>query len=99
MAQSHIEGRNGMNETSQTPVEFNQCQQAVQRLNEYLSRELNPDEAELVQEHLQQCKGCFDKFHFEETLLKTLREKVSSVKSPAGLRESVLRLIGRDAAP
>ncbi|MEY3764943.1 MAG: hypothetical protein RLZ42_1603, partial [Armatimonadota bacterium] len=41
-----------MNETSQTPVEFNQCQQAVQRLNEYLSRELNTDETELVQEHL-----------------------------------------------
>jgi anti-sigma factor (TIGR02949 family) len=85
-----------MNETSQQPVEFNQCQQAVQRLNEYLSRELNPEEAELVQEHLQQCKGCFDKFHFEETLLKTLRDKISSVTAPAGLRDSVLRLLGQD---
>jgi len=96
MAECQIEGRNGMNETSQTPVEFNQCQQAVQRLNEYLSRELNPDETELVQEHLQQCKGCFDKFRFEETLLKTLREKISSVKSPASLRESVLKLLSRE---
>lgn len=87
-----------MNETSQTPVEFNQCQQAVQRLNEYLSRELTSDETELVQEHLHQCKGCFDKFHFEETLLKTIRAKISSVTAPSGLRESVLKLLGRDAA-
>jgi anti-sigma factor (TIGR02949 family) len=84
-----------MNETSQAPVEFNQCQQAVQRLNEYLSRELNSAETELVQEHLQQCKGCFDKFHFEETLLKTLRAKITSVTAPTGLRDSVLRLLGR----
>jgi anti-sigma factor (TIGR02949 family) len=84
-----------MNETSQVPVEFNQCQQAVQRLNEYLSRELSSDETELVQEHLQRCKGCFDKFHFEETLLKTLRAKITSVTAPTGLRDSVLRLLGR----
>jgi anti-sigma factor (TIGR02949 family) len=87
-----------MNETSQTPVEFNQCQQAVQRLNEYLSRELQPEEAELVHEHLQQCKGCFDKFRFEETLLRTLRDKISSVSAPASLRDSVLKLLGRDSA-
>jgi anti-sigma factor (TIGR02949 family) len=87
-----------MNETSQAPVEFNQCQQAVQRLNEYLSRELNCAETELVQEHLQQCKGCFDKFHFEETLLKTLRAKITSVTAPTGLRDQVLRLLGRDTS-
>jgi len=98
MALRRIEGWNGMNEISQVPVEFNQCQQAVRRLNEYLSRELNSDETDLVQQHLQQCKGCFDKFHFEETLLKTIRAKISSVSAPSGLRDSVLRLLGRDAS-
>ncbi|MCX6365798.1 MAG: zf-HC2 domain-containing protein [Armatimonadetes bacterium] len=76
-------------------LEFNQCQQAVERLNDFLSRELHPEEETLVQSHLQQCKGCFEKFHFEETLLKTLREKVGQVQAPDGLRQRVMGLLKR----
>ena len=76
-------------------LEFNQCQQAVQRLNDFLSRELAPDEEALVQRHLTECRGCFEKFRFEETLLKTLRERVGQVQAPAGLRQRILGLLSK----
>jgi anti-sigma factor (TIGR02949 family) len=81
-------------------LEYNQCQEAVLRLTEYLSHELRPEEEDEVQRHLSQCKGCFSKFHFEETLLRTIRERVDQVRAPGTLRNRILSLIGRpdDAA-
>jgi len=74
-------------------IEYNQCQDAVRRLTEYLSHELRPDEETQVQRHLAQCKGCFTKFHFEETLLRTIRERVDQVRAPISLRERILGLL------
>ncbi len=76
-----------------TPLEYNQCQEAVKRLTDYLSNELEPAEAETVQSHLAQCKGCFAKFHFEHSLLRTIREKVEHVHAPQTLREKILGLL------
>lgn len=75
------------------PLEYNQCQEAVKRLTDYLSNELEPTEAETVQTHLAQCKGCFAKFHFEDALLRTIREKVEQVHAPQTLREKILGLL------
>lgn len=80
---------------SKEPLEYNQCQEAVKRLNEYLSRELQDAEADLLQRHLSECRGCFDKFHFEETLLRTIREKAEQVRAPVNLRSKILSLLGR----
>lgn len=85
-----------MEKTPTESLEFNQCQQAVQRLNDFLSRELAPEEERLVQNHLQECGGCFEKFRFEETLLKTLREKVGQVQAPDGLRQRILGLLHKN---
>lgn len=82
-----------------TPIEYNQCQEAVRKLNDYLSHELRPDEEVAVQRHLSQCRGCFAKFHFEETLLKTIRERAQQVRAPQPLRDKVLGLLGRADAP
>ncbi|MBC7808657.1 MAG: zf-HC2 domain-containing protein [Akkermansiaceae bacterium] len=76
------------------PLEYNQCQEAVKRLTDYLSNELEPTEAKIVQSHLAQCKGCFAKFHFEDALLRTIREKVEHVRAPQTLREKILGLLG-----
>lgn len=81
---------------SKQSLEFNQCQEAVKRLNDYLSRELQDEEADQVQKHLSECHGCFDKFHFEETLLRTIREKAEAVRAPQVLRQKILSLLGRN---
>lgn len=79
---------------SEQPVSYNQCREAVKKLTEYLDHELRPDEAEKVQQHLQECQGCFARFHFEETLLRTIRERAQAITAPGGLREKILGLIG-----
>ena len=72
---------------------YNRCQEAVKRLNEFLDHELGPDEQAMVQRHLGECHDCFARFHFEETLLRTIRERVETIHAPAALRERILGLI------
>lgn len=76
-------------------LEYNQCQEAVKKLTEYLSNELQPEEEAEVQKHLSQCRGCFSRFHFEETLLKTIRERAMQVRAPGSLRERIMRVLGQ----
>lgn len=85
--------------SSPDQLEFNQCQEAVKKLTEYLSHELRPDEAATVKRHLNQCKGCFAKFHFEEQLLHTIRERVEQVRAPGSLREKILGLLNQQDGP
>jgi anti-sigma factor (TIGR02949 family) len=75
-------------------LEYNQCQDAVKRLTEFLDHELRPEEEAQIQRHLRQCKGCFAKFHFEETLLRTIRERAEQVRAPGSLRAKILGLLG-----
>ena len=75
--------------------EYNQCQEAVKKLTDFLSKELRPDDERRVQEHLSQCKGCFAKFHFEETLLQTIRDRARQVYAPGNLREKILGLLSQ----
>ncbi len=77
----------------QTPIAYNECQEAVQRLTDFLSHELGPNEEARVREHLHVCRGCFSKFHFEETLLRTIRERVQTIQAPADLRARILALV------
>lgn len=74
-------------------IGYDQCQEAVKRLTEFLDHELGPEEEERVQRHLQECHGCFERFHFEETLLRTIRERLQSVHASPDLHERILGLI------
>jgi len=87
-----------MARVEQSALEYNQCQEAVKKLTEYLSHELGPDEEEKLKKHLSECRGCFSRFHFEETLLKTIREKVEQVRAPVALRDRILNLLGTQDA-
>ena len=86
--------RTGSMDTPNETADFNQCQEAVRKLTEYLSPELRPDEEGAVENHLAECKGCFARFHFEETLLRTIRERADQVRAPGNLRNRILRLLG-----
>jgi anti-sigma factor (TIGR02949 family) len=76
-------------------LEYNQCQEAVKKLTEFLSHELRSDEESEVKRHLSQCRGCFAKFHFEETLLRTIRDRAEQVRAPGALREKIMTLLTR----
>ena len=74
-------------------LDFNQCEQAVKRLTEYLSHELSAEEQTRVEQHLRECRGCFEMFSFEEQLLEIVRERAAETCAPANLRNRILALV------
>lgn len=75
--------------------DYYSCEEAVKRLNEYLDHELTPDERVVVLKHLEICRPCLKRFSFEQHLVVSLRQKVTSLCAPSVLREK-LSLLLRD---
>jgi anti-sigma factor (TIGR02949 family) len=51
------------------------CREALERLDDYLDRELSHEEQRKVGQHLKICHECARKFAFEHDLVNGLREK------------------------
>ncbi len=71
------------------------CEEALRRLNDYLDHELTSDERIVVIQHLEICKPCFKRFSFEQTLMVSLREKLTHVRAPETLRARLHTLLRR----
>lgn len=65
------------------------CEETFRRLNDYLDRELSPDEARLVEEHLTACAQCASEYRFEGSLLAEIRNKIGRLRVPEGLKERI----------
>ncbi len=74
-------------------VDFYSCEEAVKRLNEYLDHEMTPEERIVVLKHLEICRPCLARFSFEQTLVVTLRQKVSVLCLPEAVREKLFTLL------
>ena len=59
------------------------CREALERLDDYLDRELSHEEQRKVGQHLKICHECARKFAFEHDLVSGLREKTQHVVLPA----------------
>jgi mycothiol system anti-sigma-R factor len=68
------------------------CRETLDRLYEYLDRELSPDEQLEVQRHLDDCPPCRDRFHVEENVLRVVRRSCRDVSAPPSLVEKVRRI-------
>lgn len=71
------------------------CDEAFRRLDDYLDRELTPEEMARVKEHLDTCEMCAREFGFEERMLRGLRDKLRRIKAPDGLADKVARSLAR----
>lgn len=69
------------------------CEEALRRLEDFLDRELAPDELRRVQGHLDTCAACTSQFQFERELLDGLREKIQRISLPADLKAKIARSI------
>ena len=67
------------------PIDRYHCEQTFLRFDDFLDRELTAEEMALVQEHLEHCERCTTELRFEETVLRSVREKIARVKAPPGL--------------
>ena len=72
------------------------CEEVFARLDDYLDRELTPDEMRLVKEHLATCAACASEHRFESGVLQSVREKLSRLSVPADLMARISARIAAD---
>jgi anti-sigma factor (TIGR02949 family) len=73
------------------------CREAAARLQDYLKRELTPELADEVRDHLVRCRGCFDHAEFEETLVRLMEARARRECCPGALRERIRDLLRAEA--
>ena len=69
------------------------CEDAIKRLNDYLDKELSPEERTVVLKHLEICRSCLGRFSFEQSLIISIRSKISRLCAPDGLREKLHNML------
>jgi anti-sigma factor (TIGR02949 family) len=71
------------------------CEEAFRRLDDYLDRELSPEETTLVQQHLEICAGCAREFSFEESVLRGVRSTLRQIELPESLQSRILAVLNK----
>ena len=74
------------------------CEEAFRRLDDFLDHELSPDEMRLVQEHLETCAQCSREFHFEQSVITGVRDKLARIDAPPDLLSRITEQLRRDPA-
>jgi len=69
------------------------CQEAVNKLYEYLDKELDHISASQVEKHLQLCRLCCDNFELEKKMKELVQKSCIDEKAPSFLKEKILKLI------
>ncbi len=76
------------------------CEETFARLNDYLDRELSPEEIRLVEVHLATCAACAREYRFEESFLREVRDKLRRIAMPPEVHrriaESLVRARGAE---
>lgn len=72
------------------------CHEVLRRLDDYLDRELGPEELEAVERHLEVCAQCAREAHFEASILDDFRSKLRRVQLPTGLVQRIHTALDRD---
>jgi anti-sigma factor (TIGR02949 family) len=75
------------------------CREAKVRLQDYLKRELTPELAAEVRDHLVRCRGCFGHAQFEENLLQSMAARARRETCPGALRERIRALLRAETDP
>jgi anti-sigma factor (TIGR02949 family) len=73
------------------------CLETVERLADYLDRELSAAETVEVERHLSTCERCLGRFQFEAAVLDELRTKLRRVSVPETLAERLREALRRSA--
>ena len=71
------------------------CAQVFRRLDDYVDRELTPEEIDRVEEHLATCAQCASEARFERSIVEGLKTKIRHIDVPASLLEKIETVLGR----
>lgn len=72
------------------------CGAVFKRLDDFLDRELAPDEVALVQVHLDICEVCAREHRFESSVLDAIRGKLAQVRAPQALLDRIRAALDED---
>lgn len=73
------------------------CEQALAHLQDYLKREITPELAGEVRQHLERCRPCFRHARFEANFLMMLETRGSKETCPSQVRARILALLRAEA--
>jgi anti-sigma factor (TIGR02949 family) len=65
------------------------CKEAFEKLDDYLFRELTPEEIKRLELHLCECIHCANAYKFEGKMLACVKKKIEQIALPADLKERV----------
>jgi mycothiol system anti-sigma-R factor len=65
------------------------CEEAVNKLYEYLDHELDQTTVEQLDKHLDICKSCCDRFELEKRVKSLIQEKCIDQKAPQFLKDKI----------
>jgi anti-sigma factor (TIGR02949 family) len=68
-----------------TPLDRLTCEEMFRRLDDYVDRELAPDELRRVEAHLATCSACATEYAFEAQVIAEVRGKLRRVDVPDSL--------------
>ena len=74
-----------------------ECEEAVEKLYEYLDGELDGPTMQEVEAHLTKCSPCLEAFDFQDQLRKVVRDKCSE-EMPYAMKSRILDFLG-EASP
>lgn len=70
------------------------CEEVIERLFDYLDRELDDQQAASIERHLHRCRDCFTRAEFEKRLRARV-EATGTAAAPPRLRRRIRELIDR----
>ena len=73
------------------------CMEALERVHEYLDRELDDISSEEVAQHFSMCKKCYPHLRLEEQFRSLLNRSQEGEACPDRLKEQVLELLAAEA--
>ena len=65
------------------------CKDAIEQLNEFLDKELDRANYSKIRQHIDMCHKCCEKFEFEQSIKKVIREKTQIHKTPQHVLQSI----------
>lgn len=75
------------------------CQDVFERLNDFLDRELSPEDCDRVEEHLARCADCTRQYRFEAGVVESLKAKLHRIVCPPDVMQRVLSRLAEFRGP
>ena len=78
------------------PTDTFDCDQVFSRLDDYLDRELSPEEMRMAEEHIRICEECALDERFERATLDSLKQKLPRLSLPTDLKARILERLANE---